>query len=463
MTVVAAPPPPPTAAPPGPPPRGGRAPMSPIVRLRRDRRLALILGTLFLVLMVAIVALIVELFGGAFSSYVVVDVELPATSTAVALNAPVEYRNVTVGNVASQGVTLPGGLISITVHLIPSSLSAIPAGVRANETPVSVFGDPYIVLEPPANPGTATLQAGAVIPPLLTGETASLQSTLGNLDHLLISLHPAALDEALTAVAGALQGQGYSLGRNLVAGNAYLSKMLPLWPTVVADLKTLVPVSNQFAASTPDILAILSNQTTTGQTIVRDARNVRAAISGGATLASETDQLLAAIQQPFNILAADSGPFLQDISQNPNEIAQLLQGLDEWAKAWSSAESSGPYLQLTSTVAVANPADLGLAVVGGPEVARYLAGGLGAGFVNPQTYTSAGTVPSSTASARTQAATAAALLRAVSATSGPVLAEPAQTAAVSRIFAAMTGHRPSSPAVATLLLSPLLANLVAHR
>jgi len=414
----------------------------------------------FSALLVGIVALIFESFGGAFSTYTVVQVQLPASSTAVALNSPVEYRNVSVGTVASQGRSVPGGLVLVTLHLNPAMLHLIPAGVEATETPVSFFGDPYIVLEPPAQIGTATLTAGATIPALQVGQTASLQATLGDLDTLLIGLHPAELDAALTAVAGALQGQGTSLGHNLDRGNTYFSQMLPLWPKVVADLKLLVPVTDQFASSTDNILSILSNQTTTGATINQQANAVRQAISGGAELASRTAALLAAIQQTYDILAADSGPFLKAISQNPKEIAQLLGGLDAWAKAWSAAEASGPYLDLTANVVVANPADLGLAVLGGPEVTNYLSAGLGPGYVNPPTYTSAGTIPSTAAAAR---AAAASLARALWSAPAEPMAEPAQARAVSQIVAAMSGSRPESPAVSTLLLSPLLASLVGNR
>jgi virulence factor Mce-like protein len=418
------------------------------------------LGMAFTALLIGVVAIIFESFGGAFSSYVVVQVQLPASSTAVQLNAPVEYRNVTVGTVASDGHSVPGGLVVLTLHLNPATLREIPAGVTATETPVSFFGDPYIVLEPPAHIGTATLRSNATIPALQTGETASLQSTLGDLDTLLIGLHPAELDAALTAVAGALQGEGTALGHNLDRGNAYFSQMLPLWPTVVADLKRLVPVADQFASSTNNILAILSNQTTTGATINSQAVDVRQAISGGAELASRTSALLAAIQQPYDILAADSGPFLKAISQNPKEIAELLGGLDAWAKAWSAAESSGPYLDLTANVVVANPADLGLAVLGGPEVTNYLAAGLGPGYVNPPTYRSAGTIPTTAAAAQ---ATASALARALWSAPAQPMAEPAQARAVSQIVAAITGSRPDSPAVSTLLLSPLLSSLVNNR
>jgi ABC-type transporter Mla subunit MlaD len=214
-------------------------------------------------------------------------------------------------------------------------------------------------------------------------------------------------------------------------------------------LKMLVPVADQFTSSTNNILSILSNQTTTGATINEQANAVRQAISGGADVASRTTQLLAAIQQPYAILAADSGPFLKSISQNPKEIAQLLGGLDAWAKAWTAAEASGPYLDLTTNVVVANPA-----------VTNYLSAGLGPGYVNPPTYTSAGTIPTTTASAR---AIASAVARTLWSAPAQPMAEPSQARAVSQIVAAMSGSRPDSTAVSTLLLSPLLASLVSNR
>ena len=198
------------------------------------------------------VVLVLESFGGAFSTYAVAEAQLPASSTAVALGAPVEYRNVTVGTVASQGKSAPGGLVVLTLHMQRSMLHVIPAQVRATETPVSFFGDPYVELVAPSTPARARLRPGCHDPrPADVGQTASLQATLGSLDNLLIKLQPAELDAALTALASGLQGNGTSLGHNLVRANTYFEQMLPLWPTVVSNLNTLVPVANQFAASDP--------------------------------------------------------------------------------------------------------------------------------------------------------------------------------------------------------------------
>jgi phospholipid/cholesterol/gamma-HCH transport system substrate-binding protein len=299
------------------------------------------LGGLLVAILLAVVAAVLASFSGVFSTYATVEAQLPASSTAVALSAPVEYRNVTVGTVASQGRSVPGGLVSVTLHLTRSLLHVIPAGVRATETPVSFFGDAYIVLVAPSHPGTARLRPGATITALQVGQTASLQATLGDLDTLLLKLHPAELDSALTALASSLQGNGASLGHNLVRANTYFQQMLPLWPTVVSNLDTLQPVANQVTASTPDILRILANQTTTAATITGQASTVRQAIGGGETLTGQLAQLLTSIEQPFDVLTADSGPFLKAVSQNPEEISQLLQGARRLGQVLDHGRSVG--------------------------------------------------------------------------------------------------------------------------
>jgi len=424
--------------------------------VRRRRRRLVVLGLVLVALLVGIVVAVMASFAGDFSTYAVAEAALPASSTAMALSAPVEYRNVTVGTVASQGRSAPDGQILVTIHFDQSMLHVIPATVRATETPVSFFGDAYLVLVAPAHPGTARLRPGATIPALQVGQTASLQATLGDLDTLLIKLHPGELDAALTAMAGALQGNGTSLGHNLVRANTYFQQMLPLWPTVVQNLDTLVPVADQFTASTPNLLRILSNQTVTAGTVNSEASAVRQSISGGATLTGQLAQVLTAIQQPYAILAADSGPFLKAVSQNPDEISRLLSGLDAWAKAWTAAESSGPYLQLTQTQVVANPADLGMAVLGGAQAAGYLGAGLGPGTVNPSPYTSAGSIPAGATTTAARAALTAELSR-----RAPVdMPEPAQNNAVAEIVTALGGRPPASVSASTLLLSPVLEDLV---
>ncbi len=403
-------------------------------------------------------ALVFASFGGTFSNFVVVTAELPASSTAVALNSPVEYRNVQVGTVVSQGTSVPGGLVSITLHIDPSMVHSIPANVRATVAPVSFFGNEYVVLVPPNQPDTATLSAEQQIQPLASGQTASLQALLSDLDHLLIELHPGQLDGALTALSSALVGQGTSLGKNLVAGNRYLVGMLPLWPKVVADFDAFDPVANSLTAATPNLLRIFANQTVTSKTINDSASSVRNAIVGGATLTQDAYKLFDEIQSPLQTLTADAAPFLQDLSQNPDEIANLLSGLDKFANAFLTAEANGPYLSVTATVKVINPADLGIAILGGSPstLVNAISAGLGSQYVNPPLYTAAdcprfGSL--SNCGGSTSGGGTAGLV-------SNILPAAQETEAVGQVYQSVAGRAPANPTVSSLLLSPVLESLV---
>ena len=216
----------------------------------------------------------------------------------------------------------------------------------------------------------------------------------------------------------------------------------------MSNLETLVPVANQFAASTPDILQILAEPDHDGldhqQPGLGSSASHRGRRRPGRRDGAAPHCYRATVRRPdCRLRPVPDG----DLPEPPAKIAQLLQGLDAWANAWIAAEASGPYLNLTQTEVVANPADLGLAVLGGPEAAAYLSGGLGPGYVNPPTYSSPGTLPSGSATM-------------LASTVAPQIPGSAETQAVSQIVTAVSGAAPSSPAVSTLLLSPVLENLV---
>jgi phospholipid/cholesterol/gamma-HCH transport system substrate-binding protein len=419
---------------------------------KRVRRKLALLGTAFAVVLVTIVLLVFRSFAGGFGRYVVVHAEVPSAGNAIGPNTPVQYLDVTVGTVASEGHPVSGGVVSVVLHIKPSKLAAIPASVRATVGPLSIFGNQSVRLE--AEPGSSAghLQGGQTIQPLLSGSTASLQTTLGDLDTVLNSIHPAQLDAALTAVATALHGEGQVLGNTLDQASGYLALMLPNFPKMESDFALLAPVADSVAASTPALLGILSNMTVTGQTITAEQTQLRQLLVGGATLAGQSNHLLTAVQQPFEHLVADFGPLLAAISQNPNEISQVLQGLQIWSNAWSAAESQGPYLTLSNTVNVQQPADAVLAPLGAPNAVSLFAQAVGTGLVNPKPYSSADCTPATSCST-THAATHMAA----------VMPESQQQQAVAGIFAGLDrGQAAASPAIATLIIEPILRGMASR-
>jgi ABC-type transporter Mla subunit MlaD len=235
--------------------------------------------------------------------------------------------------------------------------------------------------------------------------------------------------------------------------------MLPLWPEVVADFEAFDPVADSLVAATPNLLKILGNQAITSKTITDSASNVRNAISGGATLTEEAYKLFDEIQSPFKVLTADAAPFLQDLSQNPDEIANLLSGLNKFASAFLAAEANGPYLSVTTTVKVVNPADLGIAILGGSPstLIDAVSAGLGTQYVNPPLYTAAD-CPRFGSLANCGGAKSAGDAAGLDSDIMPAAAE---NEAVGQVYQSVTGVPPTNATVSSLLLAPVLEGLVA--
>ena len=414
------------------------------------RRLAA-LGVALILIAGAVITVIVQSISGDYTNFVAVTADLPSSGNAIQIDSPVQYRDVTVGTVANNGQPVGAGVVSVSLHLKPSRLAAIPAGVRATVGPISVFGNQAVQLVAPANLTGPHLRAGQVIPAVASGPTASLQATLGDLDNLLTELHPAEMDQALTALATALNGEGHSLGQTFDRSSTYLEQMLPLIPTIEDNFARLAPVADQLTSATPDVLGFLANLTVVNRTYTANAPQLHQSLVGGAAAAGQTAQILSTIQKPLAQLLAGSGPLFQDVTQNATEIAQILSGLNTWAVAWSASESHGPFLTLTSSLNVNNPADVVRAALGDPSADALFAAGIGSTEVNPPTYSSAncpivyGPVPGPC----------------IGPGAGSLVPASQQQQAVSAIASGLNGgQRPSSPTVASLLLSPLLQSLV---
>lgn len=438
-----------------------------------DRRIGslALLGIVLGALIVGAVGAVFALFTGHFTKYDSISVRLPVSSTAALPGSSVQFRDVSIGQVVSQGRPGPDGTTVVEVHIKPGQLKSIPASVTASVTPISVFGNQYIVLVPPTRPGNDTLKPGALVRADQNAQGVSVQQTITSIDGLLTKLHPAELNVALTAVARALQGQGAALGQTSALASAYLGQIQPLWPQIVAGLNVLSPVADEFTKATPDVVAIFGNQITTANTITQQSQALNALLRNSGAFADQATALNDAIATPYQTLAAASSPFLDSISQRPDNVSRLLDGLTQFAKSVTQAGQAGPFLTVTTNLRVQNTADVALAGLGGDPttLAAELRAGLGPQLVNPAPYT-AGQRPSFPAAPLAAGNSAipglgspsGAAAQAAAALTMPVVpAQPAdqERTAIATITSAISGADPASGDAAALLLSPLLVSL----
>lgn len=358
-----------------------------IEALQQSRRARSVSGLVLAALVALIVWLIVAAFTGSFTDVVRIRAQLPAGSNAVPISAPVEYRNVTVGKVGSE-TQAPGGGVAVEFEIYPRNLGDIPKGVRAQVAPLSIFGNQYVDLVPPAQATTGHLEAGDYVAPYTASPSSSLQGTVTQLYDLLNAVHPAALDTALTAFAEALNGEGKALGRTLSGSADYLGRaVVPNLSNIESDLDLLAPVSDALNRSAPDVLGTLSNSATTAQTIVDQQMALHSLLTGGNAAVGRFAGILQQVQTSLPTLLDESAPLLADVTQNPDELAQTLSGLTEFAGAVAAQEQSGPFLSVNVALPVTDisagvNAALGYGNPGSVEAA------LGPN-VDPPTYSSA--------------------------------------------------------------------------
>jgi hypothetical protein len=148
------------------------------------------------------------------------------------------------------------------------------------------------------------------------------------------------------------------------------------------------------------------------------------------------------------------------VSANPNEIADILSGLDQWSRAWTQAESHGPYLSISSTIDVHNPADLVLAGLGSPDATSLFADGLGGGLVDPSVYTAAD-CPSYGSMAGTDCGSAPGATATANATTASIPGPAEEKAATALLAGLDKGQTLTSPAVTALLVGPILDDMAA--
>jgi virulence factor Mce-like protein len=419
-----------------------------------------LVGLALLLVFVAAGYFVVAAFTGHFSTYDVVYADVPASGTGISPGSVVIFRDITVGSVGELGHELPNGLLRVQLHMTPEDLHAIPEGVKADIEIATIFGTQGINLVPQPGAPSGHLRSGETIGSVAVSKTTTLQGDATDLDNLLKALHPAALDETLTAIATALKNQGPQLGSTIAQVATYIDQMLPEVPDIVNDIDQLTPVANALTQATPSILSTLSNGSVLAATISNDATQLHQLLAQGTPTANDLTGVLQGSEAAFEDLVANSATLLGDVAANPNFVAQTLNGFDKWSKAFATAESHGPYLSFAGDIIIQGSVQLVAAALGVPGSGQLVEQGLGTEFFNPPTYTPADCPTYQGESGPNCPHAAASATASGSNGSNAVMTTAAtQRAAVQVATGLNKGKAPPSAAVATLLLQPVLLQL----
>ncbi|MFE6287490.1 MCE family protein [Streptomyces sp. NPDC057877] len=296
-------------------------------------------GLVFLAVLALLVGLAVAVYDKRFTDSAPVTVETGSVGNEMHLGAEVKLRGVVVGEVRDIGATGTGA--RLTLALRPGALDDIPADVRAQMLPTTLFGERFVALVPPANPSGRTLSAGAVIPQDRSANAVELQQVLDNVLPMLTAVQPQKLSATLSAVSQALEGRGDDLGETLGRLDAHLRKFNPHLPTLNRDLKELVKVSHLYADAAPEVITALTDATTTTGTLAEKDDDLAATLGTTTRAAEDTTAFLRQNKDNIIRLSAASRPTLELLAEYSSSFPCTLRTLAEFVPEMDKALGKG--------------------------------------------------------------------------------------------------------------------------
>jgi phospholipid/cholesterol/gamma-HCH transport system substrate-binding protein len=246
-------------------------------------------GVIFLALCLLAVWFTYAVFTKKFSDYDEVTLQSSNIGLSLPTRADVKIRGVLVGEVLE--VDTAGDGAELTLGLYPDQRDTIPEDVTATILPKTLFGEKYVKLETPEQGAAADpIQPGATIE---QSEIAvEVEAVINDLFPLLRTVQPAELNYTLTAIANTLEGRGESIGEGLETLDAYLKRMNPEIPGLINNITQLGQVSEVYESVVPDLVRLLRNSVTVGETFQSQEEQISALFNNVAGFSATAQEFL---------------------------------------------------------------------------------------------------------------------------------------------------------------------------
>jgi virulence factor Mce-like protein len=294
-----------------------------------------LLGALYVVIVLALVALSVAIYDKTFTSIATVTLKTDHTGNQLAPESDVKERGIIVGYVKS--VRVDSGSHACTQHRLtcvsvqlaidPDRTHMIPDNVSAQILPKTLFGEQYVSLTVPSSPGPP-IESGDVIGQDRSAGALETEKVLGDLLPMLTAVQPAQLNATLTALATALRGRGAELGQTLADMDTYLADANPHTKALVEDLSRLGRVAQEYNGVAPDVFATLHNLQTSARTVLAKKQQLHALLTSATGSSTLLSSFLADNQKNLIRLSGTTAPIYAVLSEYSPEYTCLLRGLN---------------------------------------------------------------------------------------------------------------------------------------
>ncbi|GAA2598157.1 MCE family protein [Actinomadura fulvescens] len=263
-----------------------------------------LLGVAFLLVPALLIALSVAIYQKRFTESTDVTLMTGTAGHEMHVQADVKVRGVVVGEVRS--IKADGSGARLELALDPAKARYVPADVRAQLLPTTVFGARYVALVPPTGSAGTPIADNAVISEDRSKNAVELSEVLNNTMKLLNAVQPSKLSATLTAMAQALEGRGDQLGRNFVQLDAFLKKLNPELPALNRNLAELARFADNLNAASPDLLQAFTDFTITSRTIAEQRRNLADLYETVSTATGDLTNFISVNSENLIALAAES-------------------------------------------------------------------------------------------------------------------------------------------------------------
>jgi virulence factor Mce-like protein len=286
-------------------------------------------GLAFLVVLVLLLGLAVATYNKAFIDVATVTLETDTAGNQLQEASDVKVRGVIVGDVREVRASAEGATIELAIK--PAYLDQIPADVSARLLPKTLFGERFVSLELPEQPGQQRLADGDVIGQDRSSNAIELQRVIDDMLPLLQAVEPQDLSYTLGAVADALRGSGDDLGANLASTGRYIGEINTVLPRLQEDISLLADFTDTYDAAADDLLAVLDNLAVTNTTIVDQVEQLRRTFTVGESSARVTAGFLETNERNLISVAATSRPVLGVFAKYSPSYPCMLEGLTKAA------------------------------------------------------------------------------------------------------------------------------------
>ncbi|MCF8570111.1 MCE family protein [Gordonia sp. HY002] len=272
-----------------------------------------LLGLLFFVVVIGLLATSILKFRGAFDDYTTVTLQTSDIGSALGVNSDVKARGVLVGTVREVDVQ-SGGKATLELGLDPSKAKDLPIGTTGRVLPKTLFGERFVSLTVPAD-GKGELSDGDVIKTDPRGSSKEVEDLFDALLPVLEAIPPQDLNVTLTSISQAIGGKGKELGDTFDRLNTIFTRVNANMDDLQGTLRGLATFSDTYSEALPDVIDALDSIRVTGNTIVERQSDLSSLISTLGVAATDTTKFLKTNRRDLLDLTIESEPFLRKIAK----------------------------------------------------------------------------------------------------------------------------------------------------